>query len=51
METRSIDVDLVVVGGGLAGLSTGALVAQSGRSVIVFEQASNVGGRATTLHP
>jgi phytoene dehydrogenase-like protein len=44
----SSDVDLVVVGGGLAGLSTAALVAQAGRSVLVLEQAAEVGGRATT---
>ena len=47
-EFSSSDVDLVVVGGGLAGLSTAALVAQAGRSVIVLEQAAEVGGRATT---
>ncbi len=42
------DLDLVVVGGGLAGLSSAALVAQKGRSVMVFEQAGDVGGRAAT---
>ena len=47
-ETYSSDLDLVVVGGGLAGLSAAALVAQAGRSVIVFEQAGEVGGRAAT---
>ncbi len=47
-KTGSGDVDFVVVGGGLAGLSTAALVAQTGRSVILFEQASDVGGRAAT---
>ena len=41
-------MDLLAVGGGLAGLSVTALVAQSGRSVTVFEQASEVGGRAAT---
>jgi phytoene dehydrogenase-like protein len=44
----SVDVDLVVVGGGLAGLAAAAMVAQAGRSVIVFEQAAEVGGRAAT---
>jgi phytoene dehydrogenase-like protein len=39
---------LVVVGGGLAGLFAAALVAKAGRSVCVFEQASEVGGRAAT---
>ena len=48
LELSSHDVDLVVVGGGLAGLSAAALVAQTGRSVTVYEQASDVGGRAAT---
>ena len=47
-ENGSSDLDLVVVGGGLAGLSAAALVAQAGRSVAVFEQADEVGGRAAT---
>ena len=40
--------DLVVVGGGLAGLTAAALSAKAGRSVVVLEQASNLGGRAAT---
>jgi phytoene dehydrogenase-like protein len=48
LETSSHDVDLVVVGGGLAGLSAAVLVAQSGRLVTLFEQAAHVGGRAAT---
>ena len=47
-EPNSSDLDVVVVGGGLAGLSAAALVAQAGRSVILFEQAGDVGGRAAT---
>ena len=43
-----IDADLIVVGGGLAGLSAAALVAQAGRSVIVLEQSGQLGGRAAT---
>ncbi len=40
--------DLIVVGGGLAGLTAAALVARAGRSVVVLEQASTLGGRAAT---
>lgn len=40
--------DLIVVGGGLAGLSAAALVAREGRSVVVLERASRLGGRAAT---
>ncbi len=40
--------DLIVVGGGLAGLSVAALVAREGRSVVVLERASHLGGRAAT---
>jgi phytoene dehydrogenase-like protein len=47
-ENLPFHADLIVVGGGLAGLSAAALVAQAGRSVIVLEQASHVGGRAAT---
>ena len=48
LKAVSVDVDLAVVGGGLAGLSAAAPVAQAGRSVVVFEQAGDVGGRAVT---
>lgn len=40
--------DLIVVGGGLAGLTAAALVAREGRSVVVLEKASRPGGRAAT---
>ena len=51
MDTRALPcshADVIVVGGGLAGLSAAALVARAGRSVIVLEQAGRVGGRAST---
>src|SRR3954470_7520913 len=40
--------DLIVVGGGLAGLTAATLVARAGRSVIVLERAARPGGRAAT---
>src|SRR5262249_5789639 len=40
--------DLIVVGGGLAGLMTAAQVAGAGHKVIVLERSSRPGGRAIT---
>lgn len=42
------DADLIVIGGGLAGMAAAALAAGAGRSVIVLEQAGHWGGRALT---
>lgn len=36
----------VVVGGGIAGLTTAAFLARSGRCVTLVEGASEIGGRA-----
>ena len=44
--TRCTQADLIVVGGGLAGLCAAALVARAGRTVIVLEKAGHLGGRA-----
>jgi phytoene dehydrogenase-like protein len=46
--TTAVRADLVVVGGGLAGLAAAALVARAGRSVVVVEQSKVLGGRAIT---
>jgi phytoene dehydrogenase-like protein len=46
--TSADHADLIVVGGGLAGLTAAALVARAGRSVVVLEQSSKLGGRAAT---
>jgi phytoene dehydrogenase-like protein len=41
--------DVIIIGGGLASLTTATLLARSGKSVTLFEQSSNeIGGRART---
>jgi len=40
--------DVVVVGGGLAGLAASAYLARAGRDVVLVEKAAAVGGRART---
>ncbi|MCI4625949.1 MAG: NAD(P)/FAD-dependent oxidoreductase [Candidatus Magnetoovum sp. WYHC-5] len=41
-----MEYDIIVVGGGLGGLTAGALLAQSGKRVFLVEQQMNVGGCA-----
>lgn len=41
-------VDIAVIGGGIAGLSVAALAARQGRSVVLLERHSSLGGRGTT---
>ena len=41
-------IDVVIIGGGLAGLSTGALLAKQGKRVTVIEKGNQPGGRAYT---
>ena len=48
METRSSQTGVVVVGGGMAGLTTACYLAQAGVDVSVIEKASYLGGRAAT---
>src|SRR5687767_14309218 len=40
--------DVTVIGGGFAGLAAAVTAARAGRSVVLFEQASVLGGRART---
>lgn len=47
-KTKDFDADLIVVGGGLAGLTAGALAARANRSVIILEKTEHWGGRALT---
>lgn len=48
MVATVVDTDVVVVGGGLAGLRCGWRLAEAGRSVVVVEAARVVGGRERT---
>ena len=48
MVATVVDTDVVVVGGGLAGLRCGWRLAEAGRSVLVVEAAQAVGGRERT---
>ena len=38
--------DVVIIGGGVAGLAAAALIARTGKSVRLFEQSHALGGRA-----
>ena len=41
-------VDAVIVGGGLAGLTAATVLAKGGMSVTLYEKSNRLGGRATT---
>ncbi|MHA1131220.1 MAG: phytoene desaturase family protein [Candidatus Helarchaeota archaeon] len=47
IEDNSIDV--IIIGGGAAGTASAALLAKWGYKVLLVEQKSNLGGRASTL--
>jgi monoamine oxidase len=48
MAGKSIEADVCVVGGGLAGLTAARRLSQAGRSVAVLEARTRVGGRVWT---
>ncbi|MCW3474165.1 flavin monoamine oxidase family protein [Limobrevibacterium gyesilva] len=45
------DVDVIVVGAGVAGLSAAAELRARGKSCVVLEATGRIGGRALTTHP
>jgi phytoene dehydrogenase-like protein len=47
-ETRSSQADVVVIGGGMAGLTAACYLARAGERVTLFEKAPYLGGRAAT---
>lgn len=49
MSNVQRDVDVAVVGGGLAGLAAAVVAARAGRRVVLFERGAAHGGRARTL--
>lgn len=49
-EAREESYDVIVIGGGIGGLSAAAFLAQSGQRVLLLEQAEGPGGYARGFH-
>jgi phytoene dehydrogenase-like protein len=47
MKTNEMEYDVIIVGGGLSGLTAGAFLSKKGKKVILLEQHSAVGGLAS----
>ncbi|GHO81533.1 dehydrogenase [Ktedonobacter sp. SOSP1-85] len=48
VETQAKQADVIIVGGGLAGLAAACYLARAGVDVMVFEKSARLGGRAGT---
>jgi monoamine oxidase len=51
LASASADVDVAVIGAGVAGLAAAAVLRRAGYKVAVLEAGSRIGGRAWTDHP
>ena len=45
------DLDVIVIGAGLAGLGAASVLRDAGRRYVVLEASGRIGGRARTIHP
>ena len=48
MGSAPTSAEVVIVGGGMAGLAAATYLARAGKSVMLFEKAASLGGRAAT---